>query len=63
VLSVLALIFAAFAATLSSGDYLESWVYLLLDVGEAAFGLVLGYVVAARLLPVRTARDATEAPR
>jgi general stress protein CsbA len=63
VLSVLAVIVAAFAATLSSGEYLESWVYLLLDLGEAVFGLVLGYVVAARLLPARTARDATEAPR
>jgi hypothetical protein len=62
VLSVLAVIFAAFTATLASGEYLESWIYLLLDLGEAAFGLVLGYV-AAPFLSGRTARDATEAPQ
>lgn len=50
VLSVLAVLLAGAAATIASGEYLESWIYLLLDFGEAAFGLVIGYVVAARLL-------------
>lgn len=50
VLSVLAVLLAGAAATIASGEYLESCIYLLLDFGEAAFGLVIGYVVAARLL-------------
>lgn len=50
VLSVLAVLLAGAAATIASGEYLESWIYLLLDFGEAAFGLVIGYVVAAWLL-------------
>jgi hypothetical protein len=49
-LSVLAVIVSGIIATVTSGEYLESWIYLLLDFGEAALGLVLGYVVAARLL-------------
>jgi len=49
-LSVLAVLIAGAVATIASGEYLESWLYLLLDFGEAAFGLAIGYVVAARLL-------------
>ena len=41
-------------ATVASGEYHQSWIYLLLDFGEAALGLVIGYVVAARLLTPRT---------
>lgn len=50
VLSVLAVLVAGAVATIVSGEYLQSWVYLLLDFGEAAFGLAIGYFVAARLL-------------
>jgi hypothetical protein len=52
-LSVLAVGVSGIIATVASGEYLESWVYLLLDFGEAAFGLIIGYVVAARLLTSR----------
>jgi hypothetical protein len=34
---------------MANPSYHESWVYLLLDFGEAALGLAVGYVVAARL--------------
>ncbi|MGH7069448.1 MAG: hypothetical protein ACREFO_05475 [Acetobacteraceae bacterium] len=55
-LSVLAVLVAGAAATIASGEYLESWVYLLLDFGEAAFGLVIGTIIAARLLTPRFVR-------
>jgi hypothetical protein len=42
-------------ATVASGEYLESWIHLLLDFGEAAFGLVAGFVVAAGLFTSRSA--------
>ena len=38
-LSILAVIVSAAVATIATGEYLESWVYLLLDLGEAALGL------------------------
>lgn len=53
--SVAAVILSGAAATIVSGEYRESWIYLLLDFGEAAFGLVIGYVVASRLPTLRTA--------
>jgi hypothetical protein len=53
--SVAAVIVSGAAATIASGEYHESWIYLLLDFGEAAFGLVIGYVVASRLPTPRTA--------
>jgi hypothetical protein len=47
-------------ATVLSGEYQTSWVYLLLDCAEAALGLVVGLAIAARLLArrnlIRTAR-------
>jgi hypothetical protein len=47
-------------ATVLSGEYQTSWVYLLLDCAEAALGLVAGLAIAARLLarrnPIRMAR-------
>src|SRR5208283_3250189 len=58
VLSVVAVIFSGATATVASGEYHESWIYLLLDFGEAALGLVIGYVVAARLLTPRIAARA-----
>lgn len=53
--SVVAVIVSGATATIASGEYHESWIYLLLDFGEAAFGLVLGYLVASRLPTLRTA--------
>jgi hypothetical protein len=50
VLSLLAVALSGTIATVASGEYHESFVYLLLDFGEAALGFVIGYVVAARLL-------------
>jgi hypothetical protein len=55
VLSLLAVMVSGIVATVASGEYHESWVYLLLDFGEAALGLVVGYVIAARLLTPRAA--------
>jgi len=55
VLSLLAVMVSGIIATVASGEYHESWIYLLLDFGEAALGLVVGYVVAARLLMARSA--------
>jgi hypothetical protein len=51
--SALAVVASGFIATLASGEYLHSWIYLLLDIGEAALGLAVGFVVAARLLTPR----------
>lgn len=53
--SVVAVIVSGVTATIASGEYHESWIYLLLDFGEAAFGLVIGYLVASRLPTLRTA--------
>ncbi|HTW29517.1 MAG TPA: hypothetical protein VME92_20500 [Acetobacteraceae bacterium] len=58
VLSVLAVIVAGVAATVASGEYHESWIYLLLDLGEAVLGLVVGQVIAHRALRARLTRDA-----
>jgi hypothetical protein len=66
VLSLLAVMVSGLIATVASGEYHQSWIYLLLDFGEAALGLVVGYVVAARLLTPssagRAARREGEAP-
>ena len=62
-LSIVAVIVSATAATVISGEYLESWVYLLLDLGEAAFGLAIGYVVAARLLLRHATRNQVARPQ
>jgi hypothetical protein len=62
-LSILAVIVSAAVATIASGEYLGSWIYLLLDLGEAAFGLAIGYVVAARLLSPRATRDRVAKPQ
>jgi hypothetical protein len=51
VLSVLAVIASGAFATVLSGEYVESWLYLLLDLGEATLGLAIGFVVAHRFLP------------
>jgi hypothetical protein len=54
---------AGAAATIASGEYAESWLYLLLDFGEAAFGLAAGFVIAAKILPSRAVRDRAAASR
>jgi hypothetical protein len=45
-LSICIVLVSAFVATLLSGEYLTSWVYLLFDFGEAAFGLAVGLLIA-----------------
>jgi hypothetical protein len=49
-LSVSAVLASGFAATVLSGEYHQSWLYLLLDLGEAAFGLTVGFATAHWLL-------------
>jgi hypothetical protein len=56
--SLLAVLVSGTIATVASGEYHESWIYLLLDFGEAALGLAVGYVVAGRLLMRRGTRHA-----
>ena len=48
-LSILAATTSGAFATVLNGEYLSSWVYILLDVGEAALGLAVGFVVGASL--------------
>lgn len=48
-LSVAAVLVSGLAATVLSGEYHESWLYLLLDLGEATIGLTLGFAIAHRL--------------
>jgi hypothetical protein len=50
VLSVAAVLVSGASATILSGEYVESWIYLLLDLGEAALGLALGFVIVHRLM-------------
>ncbi len=45
VLSVVAVIVSGTAATLISGEYAESWIYLLFDSGLAVLGLAIGFAV------------------
>jgi hypothetical protein len=40
-LSISALLVSGVAATILSGEYHESWIYLLIDLGEAASGFAL----------------------
>jgi hypothetical protein len=48
--SLFAVLVSGTIVTVASGEYHESWIYLLLDFGEAALGLAVGYVVAGWLL-------------
>jgi hypothetical protein len=43
--SVIAVIGAALTATVVSGEFRESWLFLLLDAGLAAFGLTVGFLL------------------
>jgi hypothetical protein len=61
VLSITAVLVSGATATVLSGEYVGSWIYLLLDFGEAALGLALGFVIAHRLLSGRGALSAQRA--
>jgi hypothetical protein len=41
-----------FTATVLSGEYRKSWIYVILDLGEAAFGLALGFALARCVWPL-----------
>jgi hypothetical protein len=43
--NVIAVIGAALTATVVSGEFRESWLFLLLDAGLAAFGLTVGFLL------------------
>jgi hypothetical protein len=60
-LSCCAVALSGLTATTLSGEFHQSWVFLLLDLGEAAFGLAFGFAAAHRLLPLRRRRSATRA--
>ena len=45
-LSVAAVALSGATATMLSGEYAESWIFILLDLGEAASGLAVGFVIA-----------------
>ena len=51
ILSVLAVAVSGLAATIFTGEFEESWLYLLQDLAEAACGLAVGFVIAYWLLP------------
>lgn len=55
-LSIGAVLVSGAAATVLSGEYRESWVYLLLDFGEAAFGLAIGMLIARRVQSSRASQ-------
>lgn len=52
-LSILAVLASGIFATVISGEFVDSWIYVLLDLGEAALGLAVGFAVAHWLLPAR----------
>jgi hypothetical protein len=45
ILSICAVGASGATATVLSGEYAESWMYILLDFGQAAFGLAIGFVI------------------
>ena len=63
ILSCGAVALSGLAATTLSGEFHESWVFLLLDFGEAAFGLAIGFAAAHRLLRAGAARGRRSAAR
>lgn len=52
ILSGLAVAASGLAATTFTGEFEESWLYLLQDLAEAAVGLALGFAIA-RWVPPR----------
>ena len=59
VLSVVAVIVSGTVATVFSGEYAESWIYLLFDLGLAALGLALGFAFGHFWLVSPEARKAS----
>jgi hypothetical protein len=51
ILSVLAIAVSGFAATTFTGEFEDSWLYLLQDLAEAACGLAAGFAIAHWVLP------------
>jgi hypothetical protein len=45
---VLAVLVTGAIATVVSGEYRDSWMFIVRDFGETALGLVLGFVIANR---------------
>jgi len=45
-LAVVGVFACAFAATVVSGEYEESWGFLLTDLGEAVFGMAIGVAIS-----------------
>jgi hypothetical protein len=56
ILSCCAVALSGLAATTLSGEFHQSWVFLFLDLSEAAFGLAIGFLAAHRLLRPGAAR-------
>jgi flagellar biosynthesis protein FliR len=54
---VLAVLVTAAIATVVSGEYRDSWMFIVLDFGEAALGLAFGFVIAHRRSRARERRD------
>lgn len=54
-LSACAVLISGLAATVLSGEYAQSWIYLVLDLGEAALGMAAGVLVGHRALRQRAA--------
>lgn len=44
------------SATVLSGEFLHSWIYVPIDLGDTMLGLALGLAMARRMLPSRRAR-------
>jgi hypothetical protein len=48
-LGVLAVAMSGITATIVSGEYAQSYIYLLWDLGEAVFGLAVAFLIVRRL--------------
>jgi hypothetical protein len=56
ILSIGGVLVAGLAATVLSGEFDQSWIYLMLDLAEAALGMTAGVFIGDRTLRQRTAR-------
>lgn len=52
-MKVFAVVISAATATILSGEYLKSWIYLLFDCGEASLGFAAAFAIAHRFLRSR----------
>src|ERR1700722_10176194 len=62
ILGGLAVAGSGLAATTFTGEFEESWLYLLQDLAEAACGLAVGFAIARWLLPRLGIRRAVRTP-